>query len=264
MNGTSAPADALRSISRAEAVALADGLRKHASKGVAVAEDPMLILITRLLASLPDDANDELTDRDARLDIANRACDELRTQRDDALGELNMRIASGVTNSDEAQKAERERQQAITDLEKVVATNVGLGERNRALGAELDTVRDGRANAIKKATRETAEVLAEKHNALIDLQKERDKLEARCAEAVSKKDQANTYLAELRGRVQEAKAAITHHEWSGKHRIHRDRTGAAKCCKVCGGLSTDYDHAEAGHTKGCIFKALNAAIRPTK
>jgi DNA repair exonuclease SbcCD ATPase subunit len=251
MNGPSDAADLLRPVSRTEAVALAGGLQKHIDRHPLAAEDPVVALVTRLVLSLPaeggetrDEATNkyvgvlqltirelesELSDREARLNIANLACDELRGKLD----------AQSTTDDYGVILAERD--------DAVAALNQLKGEHSRLAAHQVEDSQ--RLNA-----------------SLTTLEQEVRSLKALAEEQAVKKAKVEGYLTDLRNRVKGASRAVNDMEWRGKHTRHRAQGGlAAKCCPLCLGLSTEYaatNQIKTGHEPACLFTILHKVLKP--
>ncbi len=256
MSDLSAPAGRLTPVSHAEAVALAGGLQRFIKRGPAVAEDPTVVLISRLLISLPKENSAQAFVQKQHDEVAQLKF-QLREEKTQAKGlqyqteELrkiiqglqkqneHLRIVSG--NSDKAK---------IAELEGIIVEQEAEAEK---IATAYETVEDGLRKTLTKSVDR-----AQRNEALIVTLKER------ASASSDKKDQAKGYLADLRSRVVQAKKVIKAVQFSGKHSRLRAGSRKVSCCPLCQGVSPEYEHSKVGHTKDCAFQRITLALKPTQ
>ena len=264
MHGISATGDRLEPITRTEAVALADGLQRHARKDTAVAKQPLFVLFTRLIASLPENTNAVLADRDARLALANQTCDELREQLSAAQNKapsndqthLVKQLRRDLEAANIALRISEKRVQARErDLQGLEILVDREGEALRSRITEMEKEKADLTESLSKVMEEAATRVEWTNNTITKLTKCVEEEEA-------ERKKVQKHLEDLRTRVKTSKKALDKAQWSGRHYTFRDDRGKASCCPICQGLSPKYQHRDVGHDRQCPFVTLEAALKP--
>ena len=208
-----------------------------------------MVVLARLLISLPPEVEEE----DQQV-VADRHAEILHLERENTtLRTANARLQKGIEGA--MGQAERIKELEARPVNDPAADQlrVELAEVQRKLDEAVTAKEKLQAEAIKVAEEDAKEEAAAA--ALVS------DLEQRLEKVIDKKDQANVYLDDLRGRVRLLKGIVDKQQWSGKHKRHRDKRGRAAACPICGGLSTEYDHKDAGHNRDCVFLVLSNALK---
>jgi len=262
MSNATATGDGLQPVTRAEAVALSNGLQRHLERNPRAAEDPTLLAIARLLISLPVDApNDSRLQRELEQDvmeIAARKIQRLLAEVND-LGSRNMSLAQA--------KVEADRTAESTRVE-LVATRGLLAQAQANLEVVTDDKRE--LEGLRQALAEAGKALEESQKKVLQVTAERTASQTKLRTQTDSHTKTKEWLTTLRTRVKDVLEKLTAAEWSGFHASftakERNSRGhivqvKAKACPVCGGLSTEYNHKESGHMGGCVLHASINTLR---